>query len=326
LGGHRLHEIYNFELNQYVSHQSRSDSGAIPRSSGVVTAAFGSRKYLEMAVDLALSLREVSSLPLSILTTPEGADYLDRHYAGAFEAAISVPQLEAEHGKAKYLAAKLECLRRSPYDTSIFLDADIICVKDPSFLLEGMHDNHVRVHGRLHNSESCGSVSHHGLLISDIIARLGLDAYTYCSLAVFAFDKLGGAALANLMEAERDGWNKKTTAEFGDILYDEILLGVLGARSGVDFFRHPERAYQPLDMSFRWGGDHSFVHPGPMRNREASRILLGVAKRRLRNHDSVLPSLYWLSDILTRRAEQTGRSRRQAALLRRIVGHVLEHH
>jgi hypothetical protein len=277
-----------------------------------------------MAVDLGLSLREVSSLPLSIVTTPQGAAYLNRHYAGAFERTIAIPQLELEQGRSKYLAAKLECLRSSPYDASIFLDADIVCIKDPSFLLDDLRANRVRVHGRLHDVESCGNVSHHGTLISEMIARLGLDAYTYCSLAVFAFDKAGGAALANLMEAERDEWTRKTMAEFGDILYDEILLGVLGARSGVDFFLHPERAYQPLNMSFRWHGDFSLVHPGPMRNREAARILLGIAKRRIRNRFSILPSLYWLSEILNRRGEQAGISRRQAAIVRRIVGRVLD--
>jgi len=290
---------------------------------GVVTAAFGERKYLEMAVDLGLSLRGVSSLPLSIVTTPSGASYLGKHYKDVFDNVVPVSSLEKERNKGKYLAAKLECLRNSPYDRSIFLDADLVCVRDPSFLFDGLRTGVVRVHGRLHDRESCGVISHHGVRISEIIERLGLDTYTYSSLAVFAFDRAGGISLANLMENERAEWDRRTAVHFGDFLNDEIFLGVLGARSGVDFFSHPERSYQSLDMSFRWNREFSFVHPGPMRNREAARIISGIVRRRVLNRRPLLPSLYWLSDILNRRVEQTGKSRRQARTLARILRSVL---
>jgi hypothetical protein len=292
-------------------------------SKGIVTAAFGSRKYLEMAVDLALSLREVSQLPLSIVSTPSGSRFFERYYAGEFDQVIEVPSLELEEGKGRYLAAKLECLRRSPYDESIFLDADMVCVKEPSFLFDGLRSNRVRVHGRLHDRETCDGISHHGILIRDLIDRLGLDGYTYCSLAVFAFERLAGEALASLMERERRRWDRRTSEHFGKILNDEILLGVLGHHSGVDFFRNPARSYQPLDIGFRWGGNFSFLHPGPMRNREAARILYGIARRRSRARYPLVPSLYWLSDILNRRAEQTGKSRRQAKALDRAIRRVL---
>jgi hypothetical protein len=200
----------------------------------------------------------------------------------------------------------------------------MICVKDPSYLLDGLSDDEVRVHGRLHDKSSCGALEHHRIKIADLLDGLGLDSYVWCSLAAFAFDYEGARRLARLINAERQVWSNKLRARFNAPLNDEIMLGVLGRRSGVSFFWYPERSYQDQTMSFRWSNTFTFVHPAPMRNREALRVVAGVLSRRKRAGFSLEPTLYWLSEIFSRRALLAGRSRRQASVIRRLVRWRLE--
>ncbi len=291
---------------------------------GVVTAAFGSRQYLEFAIDLALSVHAVSSLPISVITTPNGGRYFDQRFPGLFDSVVVVPQLAGQSGKVGILSAKLQCLRVSPYERSIFLDGDLVCLRDPAFLLDGIVEDTVRIHGRLHTLETCENIMHHGISIRDFLSKLELDSYVHCSSAALAYDSVGGRRLADLLESERDHWMHRVRTECGDVLFDEVLIGLLGTRTRVDFFEHPKHAWQQLDMRFRWRGEHTMLHPGPMRNREAARTVGLVIRNRWKFGYAVPPALYWLSEIFKRRAEQAGKSRRQAWFLRMLIAHILD--
>ena len=102
-------------------------------SCGVVTLALGRRKYLEMAANLALSLRN-SSLPISLVTDDVGMALVDQdiEIAGLFDRVVR------GHSMPTGPAAKLWVNLFSPYERSVFIDADCLCYGFRSEVLDGM--------------------------------------------------------------------------------------------------------------------------------------------------------------------------------------------
>lgn len=288
-----------------------------------MTAAFGARKYIELAVDLALSVRSVSSLPVSIVTSRERAMLIMDAYPGVFDRVIATAGLESVKGRARYVASKLQAIRNSPYRYTAFLDSDMVCATDPSYLLDTVEDDTFQVQGTHHTAATCGDKKHDETPISRLIEELGLESYVHCSLATFAFGSKGGMRVADLMESEQAYWAERTKP-FGDILHDEILLGVMGSRTGVKFLEGAKPSFQRLDLSFRRTDDFSFIHVAPMRYREAIVVMSGVASRRMRSRVPVAPSLFWLSEILSRKAEQTGRSRNFARAVKSLAARLFD--
>jgi hypothetical protein len=274
-----------------------------------------------MAVNLALSVANTSDLPVSIVTDPAGAKLIGRSYEGVFDRVITTQAAESLSGGDLYIASKLEPIEKSPYSISIFLDSDMICVEDPRFLLDGIGEDDFRVFGVCHDSASCGAVSHLGIPIRSLIEAFDLDGYVYCSLAAFVFGPTRASHVARLMRSEKATWRARMAA-LGHATTDETLLGLLGKRTGVSFFNLPDRSYQRQSPEFRFTDRYSFIHPAPMRHAEALVLFYRIARARKTAGLPVGPSMVWFADILNRRSEQLGRSRRQAAIVRKIVSAV----
>jgi hypothetical protein len=298
--------------NQMMNHDS-----SVART-GIVTAAFGRRKYIEMAVDLALSLRTVTSLPIAIITDSRLALVIERSYKKVFDQVIVVDSSARPIGREAYVLAKAFAMKASPFRISLFLDADMVCFSTPDRLLDGIDDDVVRVSGSYHSAASCGDRTHHGMPIAQLIDEFGIDWYAYTSLAAIAFGKTGGDRLASLLLDSYSIWKERMSA-LGDAVNDEILIAMLGRVTGLTFPAVPNPTYQRLDMSFRVTDDYMFVHVAPMRYQEAFRILAGIIGRRKRNALPASPMLYWLSEILAKRAEQYGKSQRQAAIAKKFT-------
>ena len=291
---------------------------ASPRgNSGVITSAFGDPKYVEMSADLALSVRATSDLPVSLITSESGARLIGRKYPGLFEHLVIGDRLDTLEPKRRLVAAKIDSIKSTPYQRTIFLDSDMVCRRDPAFLLDQVGDDDFRIFGRLHTRDTCSEIIHHGIPAIKLFDTFGLDYYVHSSLGAFGFTATAGKRVAELMEAEEPAWRERTR-HIRESLPAEILFGLLGDRTGVSFYNYPGRFYQKQDMSFRWSDDVTCLHSAPMRHREAARLLAGVVTRRRRSGYPVGPSLYWVAELLNRRAEQIGRSRRQAKALSRF--------
>ena len=270
-----------------------------------------------MSADLALSVKAHSSLPVSLITSPSGARLMAGKYPGLFDHFVIADRLESLEPKKRLVAAKIDAIKSSPYELAVFLDSDMVCRKDPSFLLDGLTNEDFRIFGRAYKRDNCSAVIHHGIPAIKLFEEFNLDSYVHSSLGAFGFGAAGGSRVANLMEAEEPLWRERTK-KFRESLPAEILFGLIGERTGVSFYNLPGRFYQVQHMGFRWSDNVTCLHSAPMRHREAARLLSGVVSRRRRAGYPVGPSLYWVSELLNRRAEQAGRSRRQAKAVQRF--------
>lgn len=63
------------------------------RDRGIVTTAFGNLLYLELAVDLCLSVRRTSQLPVSLFTDDRGEKWIRQEYPGIFDSVHVLPDL-----------------------------------------------------------------------------------------------------------------------------------------------------------------------------------------------------------------------------------------
>ena len=287
-------------------------------SRGVITSAFGAMRYMEMAVDLALSVRALSSLPVSIVTGPEGKRLFETYYPGVFDSVVVTEKLGTVDRAGALVAAKLECLRNSPYDLTIFLDSDMVCRRDPEFLLDDIGLDDIRVFGRRHDRVSGAAVVHHGIVVGRLFEAFDIESYVHSSLGAFAFGARAAKRIADQMELEEPQWRVKTQ-QFRKDLPCELLFGLIEPQEYLSFYTLPKSGrHQVQNMSFRWSDDAAFIHSAPMRHREGARLISGIVKRRRDAGVRSGPSLYWVSEILNRRAEQAGLSRRQAKVCRSV--------
>ena len=299
-------------------HGTVKEPQADELSRGVITSAFGAMRYMEMAVDLALSVRALSSLPVSIITGAEGKNLFETFYPGVFEHVVVTEKLRTVDRAGALVAAKLECLRNSPYDLTIFLDSDMVCRRDPEFLLNGLGLDDIRVFGRRHDRDSGAAVVHHGIIVGRLFEAFGIESYVHSSLGAFAFGSRAAERMADRMELEEPHWREKTQ-QFRKDLPCELLFGLIEPQDYLSFYSLPKSGrHQVQNMTFRWNDDAAFIHSAPMRNREGARLISGIVTRRRKAGVRTGPSLYWVSEILNRRAEQAGLSRRQAGLVRSV--------
>jgi len=87
---------------------------------GYVVIAFDDRRYLDIAVNLALSVRRNDSRPISVLVNPAVA--VDPIYVPLFDKVITVPDDPAIRGAMN----KARLFDLTPYDRTIYVDADCL--------------------------------------------------------------------------------------------------------------------------------------------------------------------------------------------------------
>jgi hypothetical protein len=90
-------------------------------SRGYLTLAARDPVYLEMAVDMALSLREHTALPIALAADEALGVRAQTRYAGIFDVVTLIPQRFREGRALKYGTAEA-----SPFEETMFVDADCI--------------------------------------------------------------------------------------------------------------------------------------------------------------------------------------------------------
>jgi hypothetical protein len=277
-----------------------------PSDIGIITTAFGSRKFIEMAADLALSVKKVSAIPVSVVTDQAGLLYLQK-YQEIFDQIFVDPVLDDKKNENVFTLAKVTSIRNSPYSRTVFLDSDVIMQKNPTALFNLSDENSIVVMGRLHDRKSIGEIKHHGILVKELLRELDLHFYVHCFLCCFVFDKLGGKRLLAAMEDGLEKYNEIAALD-GKGINDELLLGLVGSCLNLSFFP-AVKPYQTQDSGFRWGEPNLFIHSAPMRIKEVLRTMWQIIRTRHRYKMPKLPSIFWLNELLERRAVVEGRSR-----------------
>ena len=219
-------------------------------SRGYLTLAARDARYLEMAVDLALSLREHTELPIALAADDTLAALAKARYAAVFDHVTLVPERFREGRALKYGTAEA-----SPFDETIFVDADCIVLGSLEGLWSALQTSDMAMTGEHLTAED--DRNHHGFSTSALIRRFGLDTYLKTNSGLFCFRR--GPALQIMDECRDCHVNEvlrqlRWTTLLGRWLGDEIAFGIVGGRRKLGTLTKPDAMYWPeefpsLDLS-----------------------------------------------------------------------------
>lgn len=228
------------------------------QNSGFITLAFG-RKFAEMAIDTALSLREFHTEPISIAVDRAAERHLARYKHHPFDQIVRLPQRVHPFG-ARFLLAEA-----SPYETTVSIDADILFVgRLPIF------DNNftapLAMYGGYMGRDQDFQTYYSG---RQICADFGLDRYYWGTGGTFLFRN------PEALPMFRECYNfyvsgiKKYRKYAGGTLSDEMVFGIMGDKYPIDSIpcqtMHPwprrehMESISPADSC--WPVYHAFVMP-----------------------------------------------------------------
>lgn len=281
-------------------------SGRPPANSeiGFMTLAFGSPDYAEMAVDMALSLREWHSEPLAIAVDDPTAAYIADRHPTVFDMVLRLPK-DVPPG----WASKLAIAEVSPFARTVFIDADIIVVGAlHSLLADAERVDFAMIGGHL---KSPTAELHAGVPIQDLIRQFGLARYFGNHSGTFVFERdYGRRFLAECSEV----WSKELSLRPrrpSEFLSDELAFGVVAARRGMVTIRNTP-VYWWWDFQeprpFTWKPLCHLNQPPP--HRTMKWLMAGAAERRRRAGLSASIA-HWL-----RKTNRTDRSAGWLAALR----------
>lgn len=215
-----------------------------PGSCGYLTMAVRSEHYLEMAVDMALSLREHSRLPVAIAVDEPLGGIASGRYAGVFDEIVMVPP-RFRTGRA----LKYSCALASPFERTIFVDADCIVLGSLDGLLEALATTDFAMLGELLTTND--DEMHHGFSTRALMERFGLDRYLKTNSGLFCFRK--PAAVEIMEECLQCYLTEARPALRGSILMgrwlgDEIAFGIVGGRRRLGTLPTPSPMYWPREI------------------------------------------------------------------------------
>lgn len=219
-----------------------TQAGEVPR--GYQTLAVGDLRFLEMAVDLALSAREHTDLPVALAADEETARVARDRFAHIFDYVREVD--------SRFLgdrAAKYGVVDASPFAEGIYLDADALLLGSLDDRWGPCNGASVALVGEFHDASS--TKRHHGFSVDDMVRRYQLPRYLKCNSGVFYFRRETALdVMEECLACYRD--QLKPHAK-GGFLGDELALGIVGGRREFAIF--PGR--QPM----YWGRELATLDP-----------------------------------------------------------------
>lgn len=211
---------------------------------GYLTLATGREGFLEMAVDMALSLREHTALPIAVATDGPLGALARRDYAAAFDEVTSIPPRFLEGRVRKFGAAEA-----SPFDETVFVDADCVVLGPLDHLFAPLAEHDMAMLGEQLAPDH--DENHHGFSTRALMRRFGLQRYLKTNSGVFAFRT---APAVEIMDACRTCFLEEARPRLrGSILLgrwlgDEIAFGIVGGRRGLGTLPPPHVMYWPHEF------------------------------------------------------------------------------
>ena len=188
-----------------------------------VTIATGKRFYLEMAVDMVLTLRRFHDEPVVLLAEGDCLDEARASYADLFTRIVAVPEVPAKKRRAKFLLADL-----TPAHRAIFVDADILVLKPLQKLIDVAGREPVAMMGSFVGADT--TKRHHGIPIPKLCSAFGTDRFFTSHSAAILFDR--DRARPFMTEAAKVH-EEMLILKPGPFIGDELAFGIAGARCGV---------------------------------------------------------------------------------------------
>ncbi len=214
------------------------------RPRGFLTLATGREGFLEMATDMALSLREHTRLPVGVVTDRALAEVARSRFATVFDEVTLIDERFLQGRVRKYGVAE-----GSPFEETVFVDADCIVLGPLDHLFEALRHHDVAMLGEQLTRDD--DENHHGFSTRRLMERFDLQRYLKTNSGLFAFRK--GPAVG-VMEAWRACFVEEVRPRLkwsllkGGWMGDEIAIGVVGGRLGLGTLPPPHAMYWPHEL------------------------------------------------------------------------------
>lgn len=289
-------------------------------TTGVITVAFGGRRYVEMSIDLALSVKKNSNLPITLVTSTVTKDQLNIRSKNFFNSVIVEERLDNKKGSQAFVEGKLACLRHSPYLQTLFMDSDTILCRSPTGLLAQSTPDRLNAFGYSLSKSECQTHNKNGVPVRQLLELLNTDQFTSFFLCAFIFYSSFSREMANDLW-ERDTKIRPKLTELGDVLFDEVLFGLSNDIINSSFIPPPYNttSYNEQGPSFNWNDNFLFIHSSPMRRLALARTMREIISNRARFRQPLLPCLFWFAHLLKRRSDVLGKDRYLNKLIQRIT-------
>jgi hypothetical protein len=224
--------------------EARQAPAVIAPSRGYLTMAVGSPHYLEMAVDMALSLREHTRLPIAIAVDEPLRGVLAERYPSVFDEVVLLPARYRDGRALKY-----GCAEASPFESTIFVDSDCLVLDELDFVLESLNGDPLAMVGELLTRTD--DEVHHGFSTRELMTRFGLDRYLKSNSGLFCFRK--SSALDVMEECFNCYVHEARPAlrrsiVLGRWVGDEIAFGIVGGRRRLSTLPEPSPMYWPREI------------------------------------------------------------------------------
>jgi hypothetical protein len=193
------------------------------RNKGFITIAFG-RRHAEMAIDMALSLREFHREPVSVAVDRSAARHLRLYRPSPFDQIIILPQRVHPFG-ARFLLAEA-----TPYQYSVSIDADILFL-GPSPFLEYDFTAPLAMYGAYMTPEQDFQTYYPS---KQIFADFGLSRYFWGTGGIFVFRKKEASEMFRACYEFYTSGIKKYPRYAQATLSDEMVFGIMGDIYPID--------------------------------------------------------------------------------------------
>lgn len=211
---------------------------------GFLTLAVGPRHYLEMAVDMALSLRDHTDLPVALATDEDLGKVVRSEFEGVFDHLTLLPDRFRDGRALKYGTAEA-----SPFEETVFVDADSVVLGPLDRVFDVLEKEPLAMLGEQLTRDD--DVRHHGFSTRSLMERFGLERYLKTNSGIFAFrrsDALGfmEECLETYVDEVRPGLRWQIV--LGRWVGDEITFGVVGGRRNVEVLPGPGPMLWPPEI------------------------------------------------------------------------------
>ncbi len=199
---------------------------------GFATIATGSRAYLEMAVDMVLSLRDFHDHPVCLLADRRAEEAARRDYPGIFDPVIRLTPRYRRTRTTKFALAELV-----PFAQTVFVDADSLVLGSLGSLINQTRVDRFFMMGSFLPAET--DRRHHGIAVRALTAAFGLDSFFTCHAAAFGYQR---AHARDFLAARRDIYTRGLDCRRWHrrgFVGDELAFGIAAARRGINLMATP---------------------------------------------------------------------------------------
>jgi hypothetical protein len=259
-----------------LSHHQQQVTEARKRTTGYVTLAHG-KDFAEMAIDLALSVKEHCSEPISVVCDKSAERQLSRYRETPFHHILPLETNIHPWG------AKLAAALKSPYTKSIFVDADVLFLK-PVTWFQHFSPPPLAMYGAYMPK---GTTFQTYYTSEQIFRDFRIERYFWATSGVFQFYRPEAEDFfKQCLEFYTCGIRKyKGYTTVG--LADELVIGIVAAHHNIHSIHCPTVHPWPMAddlMSLEWETlEQPLIHVFGKINDTFFARLLGEVKRRRQN-------------------------------------------